>query len=67
MMSITLAMNGCESPEDQSIVDAAVHGTAQKDAVFDCWLNHHLSRLYVPVLDEPIPDELLQQLRERLG
>jgi hypothetical protein len=35
--------------------------------VFDGWLNHHLSRLYGPVLEEPIPKDLLRLLEDRLG
>jgi Anti-sigma factor NepR len=39
----------------------------QNDAVFDGWLNHHLSQLYDPVIQEPIPEDLLKLLEERLG
>jgi len=38
----------------------------QSDAVFDGWLTHHLSRLYDPVVREPIPADLLKLLEERL-
>ncbi|HEX4506221.1 MAG TPA: hypothetical protein VH722_10865 [Alphaproteobacteria bacterium] len=41
-------------------------GKPKSDPVFDGWLNHHLSRLYGPIADEPIPNELLRLLEERL-
>lgn len=42
-------------------------GKPKSDSVFDGWLTHHLSRLYGPVIQEPIPADLLKLLKERLG
>ena len=44
-----------------------VRGKPKADPVFDGWLNHHLARLYGPVLTEPLPKDLLRLLEERLG
>jgi hypothetical protein len=33
---------------------------------FDPWLSHHLGRLYDPIVQEPIPPELLRLLEIRL-
>lgn len=41
-------------------------GKPNTDPVFDGWLKHHLSQLYDPVINEPIPAELLRLLEERL-
>ena len=67
MMGILLTDEGCEAPGAKRIVDMNTRGKPKSDPVFDGWLNHHLSRLYGPVLDEPIPDNLLHILEERLG
>jgi hypothetical protein len=66
-MGILLAGNRCEGPKETRVVDMNVRGKPNSDPVFDGWLNHHLSRLYGPVLDEPIPDSLLRLLEERLS
>ena len=67
MMGILLAGEGCEDPEEKRVVDRNVRGRPKSDPVFDGWLNHHLSRLYGPVLDEPIPSDLLRLLEEKLS
>jgi hypothetical protein len=36
------------------------------EPVFDQWLTHHLGQLYDPVVQEPIPAELLRLLELRL-
>jgi hypothetical protein len=66
MMSIVLAQDGCKGPANKSIVDIGTRGKPKSDSVFDGWLNHHLSRLYGPVLDEPLPKDLLRLLEEKL-
>ena len=42
-------------------------GKPNADPAFDGWLTHHLGQLYDPVIQEPIPAELLRLLKERLG
>jgi hypothetical protein len=44
----------------------SVRGKPKSDSVFDGWLNHHLARLYGPVLDEPLPKDLLRLLEKKL-
>jgi hypothetical protein len=65
-MGVLLASAGREGPKDKRIVDMNVRGQPKSDPVFDGWLNHHLSQLYGPILDEPIPNELLRLLEKRL-
>jgi hypothetical protein len=65
-MGIMQASSGRGSPENSSTSDLA-KGKPKADAIFDGWLNHHLSRLYDPVIHEPIPADLLKLLKERLG
>jgi len=67
MMSIVLAAEGRKGPEDQGVVDIGARGRPKSDPVFDGWLNHHLSRLYSPVLEEPLPRDLMRLLEEKLG
>ena len=67
MMSIVLAEDGYHGPANKGTVDAGARGKPKSDPVFDGWLNHHLSRLYGPVLDEPIPQDLLRRLEEKLS
>lgn len=66
-MGILLVDDGCDEPEAKRAADMNARGRPKGDPVFDGWLNHHLSRLYGPVLEEPIPNNLLQILEERLG
>jgi len=66
MMNIALAAAGCERPANKSTVDINSRGKPKSDSIFDGWLNHHLSRLYGPVLDEPLPTDLLRELEEKL-
>ena len=66
-MGIVLANEGHEGRRDRLKRDAIARGKPQSDPVFDGWLTHHLSRLYDPVIHEPIPAELLKLLKERLG
>jgi hypothetical protein len=63
-MGILLASGG---REDKRSGTSTARGRPKADPVFDGWLTHHLSRLYDPVVHEPIPDELLKLLKERLG
>jgi hypothetical protein len=65
-MGILLASDGYGSPADKGAVDRNARGKPKSDPVFDGWLNHHLSRLYGPVVDEPIPEDLLRLLEEKL-
>ena len=64
-MSIMLVEGGLK-PDEKRISDINSRGKPKGDPVFDGWLNHHLSRLYGPVLNEPIPKELLRLLEEKL-
>ncbi len=66
MMSIVLAGDGRETPENKNVVDIGPRGKPKSDPVFDGWLKHHLTRLYGPVLEEPIPKDLLRRLEEKL-
>jgi Anti-sigma factor NepR len=36
------------------------------DPAFDLWLTHHLRQLYDPVVQEPIPRDLIKLLEARL-
>ena len=65
-MGIVLSEDGCQGPGHKRAGDMNARGKPKSDRVFDGWLNHHLSRLYGPVLDEPIPKELLRLLEEKL-
>jgi len=67
MMGIVLAADGRKGPANKTVVDIGARGKPKSDPVFDGWLNHHLSRLYGPVLEEPIPKELLRRLEEKLS
>jgi hypothetical protein len=67
MMGIVLASDGREGRADKRTGAVTARGKPSGDAVFDGWLNHHLSRLYDPVIQEPIPEDLLKLLKERLG
>ena len=65
-MGIVLSEDACQGPGQKRAGDMNARGKPKSDPVFDGWLNHHLSRLYGPVLDEPIPKELLRLLEEKL-
>jgi len=65
-MGILLASDGCEGPQGKRLIDMNVQGKPKSDPVFDGWLNHHLSRLYGPIVEEPIPENLLRLLEEKL-
>lgn len=67
MMGIVLASDGCEGRADTKSAGVTARGKPKSDPMFDGWLIHHLSRLYDPVIQEPIPDDLLKLLEERLG
>jgi len=67
MMGIVLASDRREGRADKRIGDTITRGKPNSDPVFDGWLTHHLSRLYDPVIQEPIPEDLLKLLKERLG
>jgi hypothetical protein len=65
MMGILIASNERdETQRSTAYVDS--RGKPKDDPVFDGWLTHHLSQLYGPVVNEPIPAELLRRLEERL-
>jgi hypothetical protein len=66
-MGIVLANDRYKGRGDRRKGDMAKQDKPQTDAVFDGWLTHHLSRLYDPVIREPIPEDLLKLLEERLG
>ena len=66
-MDIVLAADGSKGPPNKTTIDTGARGKPNSDSVFDGWLNHHLSRLYGPVLDEPIPKDLLRRLEEKLS
>jgi len=67
MMSFISAADERKRPANKSTVDIGARGKPKSDPVFDGWLNHHLSRLYGPVLEEPIPKDLLRRLEEKLS
>jgi hypothetical protein len=67
MMGIVLASDGREGRGDKLTGDVLTRGKPNSDSMFDGWLTHHLSRLYDPVIQEPIPADLLKLLKERLG
>jgi hypothetical protein len=66
-MGIVLASDGREGRGDKQTGGPTMRGKPQSDPLFDGWLTHHLSRLYDPVIQEPIPADLLKLLEERLG
>ena len=35
------------------------------DSAFDQWLTHHLGKLYDPVVNEPLPHELIRLILQR--
>jgi hypothetical protein len=37
----------------------------QKPGVYGTWLEHRLKALYQPILDAPLPDDMLKLLRSR--
>ena len=65
-MGIVLANEGHEGRRGRLTEDGIARGKPKSDPAFDGWLTHHLSRLYDPVIHEPIPAELLKLLKERL-
>jgi hypothetical protein len=66
-MGIVLVSDGREGRVGKQAGGATMQGKPKSDPMFDGWLTHHLSRLYDPVMEEPIPAELLKLLKERLG
>ena len=66
MIGIVLARDGIEGRPNKRSGDVTGRGKPKSDTVFDGWLTHHLSRLYDPVIQEPIPVDLLKLLEERL-
>ncbi len=53
----TRAAPGSPEPETQA---------PETDAAFHRWIGHHLGRLYDPVFRDPLPEDLLRVLDERL-
>ncbi len=51
-------MKPCQTGEGKAAPSA--------DPVFDQWLTHHLGRLYGPVVQEALPEDLLRLLEQRL-
>jgi hypothetical protein len=66
MMGILLAHREREGSAGESPTNADTHGKPKGDLAFDNWLTHHLSQLYGPVANEPLPADLLRLLEERL-
>jgi hypothetical protein len=66
-MGILLADNQYDGSENKSMAGRITKGKPNSDPLFDGWLTHHLSRLYDPVINEPIPADLLKLLEEKLG
>jgi hypothetical protein len=66
-MGIVLANDGREGRGNKKAGGPTLGGKPKSDPLFDGWLTHHLSRLYDPVIQEPIPADLLKLLEERLG
>jgi hypothetical protein len=66
-MGIVLASDGREGRGNKQSGGMSAGGKPQSDPLFDGWLTHHLSRLYDPVIQEPLPADLLKLLEERLG
>jgi hypothetical protein len=57
----TDSLEGTRSKELYQQTESAV-----SDANFGQWLTHHLSRLYDPVVNEPLPADLIRALESRL-
>jgi hypothetical protein len=67
MMGILFGNMEHDGPAGETAARADSRGKPATDPIFDGWLTHHLSRLYDPVVHEPIPEDLLRLLEERLG
>ncbi len=65
-MGICLIENRCRMSDGNSATNTDSKGKPVSTAAFDNWLTHHLVRLYEPVVKEPIPEDLLRLLEERL-
>ena len=65
-MNMLVTDRGRSGPSGNAYGRAGARGAPSGDPVFDQWLNHHLGRLYDPVVQEPIPAELLRLLELRL-
>ena len=65
-MGILLANDRRRVPGEKSAPSIHSQGKPQGDLAFDRWLTHHLSQLYGPVVNEPIPADFLHLLEERL-
>ena len=55
------SLEGTRSKEPYPQTESAVY-----DANFGQWLTHHLSRLYDPVVNEPLPADLIRALESKL-
>jgi hypothetical protein len=66
-MGIVSDRSGYYVPDKRLVGEAPGPGKPKQDPMFDNWLKHHLSSLYDPVIQEPIPSDLLRLLEERLG
>ncbi|MDB5366769.1 MAG: Anti-sigma factor NepR [Rhodospirillales bacterium] len=60
----TLNQNQARQPEDDFPGLRTIESPA--DPAFDQWLTHHLRQLYDPVVQEPIPRDLIKLLEARL-
>jgi hypothetical protein len=66
-MTILASIDG-EKPRPTERADRSRRcaGAPAADPTFDRWLTHHLCQLYDPVVQEPLPGELVRLLEERL-
>jgi hypothetical protein len=55
-----------EKPGRKNPRQKAARGAPQA-GVFDSWLETKLRSAYSSVLDEPVPDDLIQLLKQKLG
>ena len=59
--------HGMGRPEPQTGEESSERAEeSMSDATFDRWLTHHLRRLYDPIVNEPIPADLIRALESRL-
>lgn len=62
----TLNNDQTNQAADTDIVGSLGAVESDADPAFDQWLTHHLRQLYDPVVQEPIPRELIRLLEARL-
>ena len=64
MDGLQVAMEGQEEARSEELYQQSE--SAVSDANFGQWLTHHLSRLYDPVVKEPLPADLIRALESKL-